>query len=77
MLRDIELDDREVEAFLQAAVAPREELVYRLALRDLCPRLRNDWHFRQRLHDLMIGVQHSEISSVLAEAADIEDAFRR
>jgi hypothetical protein len=39
MLGDIELDDREVENFLKAATCPREELVYRLALRDLCPRL--------------------------------------
>jgi hypothetical protein len=77
MLRDLDLDDREVETFLKAAVTPREELVYRLAHRDSCPRLRSSWPFRQRLRDLMIGVQHSEVSSVLAEAADLERSLRR
>jgi hypothetical protein len=76
MLRDIELDDREVENFLRAATTPRDELIYRLALRDLCPRLRSDWHFRQRLQELLTGVPLYEVSAVLAAADELERSLR-
>jgi hypothetical protein len=77
MLRDIELDDREVENFLRAATTPREELIYRLALRGVCRRLRVNYDFRQRLQELLTGVPLYEVSAVLAAADDLERSLRQ
>ena len=63
------LDPREVDA-LVATLAPRQELVYRLALRGLCDRCRGDRVFEQRTEELMLGFGR-DLSAVLAEAAQL------
>ena len=63
------LDPREVDA-LVANLAPRQELVYRLALRGLCDRCRGDRAFEQRTEELMLGFGR-DLSAVLAEAAQL------
>jgi hypothetical protein len=72
MPRYVEIDNREVERFLRTATSPKEELVYRLVLRDLSPRLRTDYNFRQRVNELLKTVPHSEVATLLADAARLE-----
>jgi hypothetical protein len=70
MPRYVEIDDREVERFLRTETSPKEELVYRLVLHDLSPRLHVDYNFRQRTQ-LKI-VPHTGVAAVLADAARLE-----
>jgi hypothetical protein len=73
MPRDgVEFDDREVERFLRTATSPQEEPVCRLALRDLSPRLRADYNFRQRTQELLSAIPHNEVAALLADAARLE-----
>jgi hypothetical protein len=76
-LRDIDLDDCDVERLLQAATSLREELIYRLALRRLCKRLRRDLRFGQRVAELLNDVPRYVVREVLAEAAVLERELRR
>jgi hypothetical protein len=72
MPRAIELDPGEVERFLKLAITPRQELVCRLALRSLSPRLYSDFQFRQRVQELLRAVPDADISAVLGDAARLE-----
>jgi hypothetical protein len=47
-----ELEPREAERFVRG-MPPRQELVYRLAIRGLCQRCRGDGHFRQQTNALL------------------------
>jgi hypothetical protein len=62
----LEFDPREVND-LVAKLDPRCELVYRLAIRDLCDRCRCDRKFKQRTEELMQCFT-GELSAVLTEA---------
>ena len=68
-------DPREIDAYL-AQLDPRRELVYRIAIRDLCDRCRCDRKFRQRTEELM---QHfnGELSAVLADAGKLAADWTR
>ena len=76
MPRDTNLDEREVEPFLRGASSPREELVYRLALKSISPGLA-DYRFRQRLDELSRLVEPAEIGQIPAEAAQLEAKLAR
>ena len=62
-------DPREIDAFV-AKLDPRRELVYRIAVRDLCDRCRCDRRFKQRTEELMQRFK-GELSSVLIEAGKL------
>jgi hypothetical protein len=53
MRRAIEFHPAEIERFLKTATSTSEELAYRLALSALSPGLRTDYHFRQRVNELL------------------------
>ena len=61
-----ELDPREADAFVRG-MAPRQELVYRLAIRGMCARCRGDRQFTQRT-DALIEQFRKELPAVLREA---------
>jgi hypothetical protein len=66
-----ELDPREVEDFIRPLPA-RQQLVYRLAVRGLCPRCRGDRVFRQRT-DALVEQYREDLPVVLKEAAKLEE----
>jgi hypothetical protein len=61
-----ELDPREADAFVRG-MEPRQELIYRLAVRGLCPRCRGDRQFRARTEELVFEFR-KDIGAVLREA---------
>jgi hypothetical protein len=61
-----ELDAREVEKFIRPLPA-RQQLIYRLAVRGLCPRCRGDRVFRQRT-DALVEQFRKDLPAVLKEA---------
>jgi hypothetical protein len=61
-----ELDPREVENFIRPLPA-RQQLVYRLAIRGLCPRCRGDRVFRQRT-DALVERFRKDLPALLKEA---------
>jgi hypothetical protein len=61
-----ELDPREVEDFIRPMPA-RQQLVYRLAVRGLCPRCRGDRVFTKRT-DALIEQFRKDLPAVLKEA---------
>jgi hypothetical protein len=66
-----ELDPREVEAFIRPLPA-RQQLVYRLAVRGLCPRCRGDRVFTKRT-DALTARFKDDLAAVLREAAKLSD----
>jgi hypothetical protein len=62
-----DVDPREVDRIVRR-LDPRQELVYRLAVRGLCARCCGDRAFRQRTDALLARFQ-SEFPAVLREAA--------
>jgi hypothetical protein len=62
----LDLDPGEVRVLLRG-LPPRQELVYRLAVRGLCPRCRGDRVFRQRTDDLVERFR-KDLPAVLKEA---------
>jgi hypothetical protein len=66
-----ELDPREVDRFVRP-MPPRQELVYRLAIRGLCARCRGDRAFRQRTDELMAKFR-KDLPAVLAESRKLAD----
>ena len=69
MTFSLTFNPREIDAFV-AKLDPRRELVYRIALRDLCDRCRCDRKFRQRTEELMQRF-NSELTAVLAESGKL------
>jgi hypothetical protein len=61
-----ELDPREVHRFVRP-MAPRQELVYRLAVRGLCLRCRGDRAFTRRT-DALTEQFRKDLAAVLREA---------
>jgi hypothetical protein len=61
-----ELDPREAERFVRG-MPLRQELVYRLAVRGLCPRCRGDRQFRART-DALIERFRKDLPTALKEA---------
>jgi hypothetical protein len=61
-----ELDPREVENFIRPLPA-RQQLIYRLAVRGLCPRCRGDRVFRQRT-DALVERFRKDLPAALNEA---------
>jgi hypothetical protein len=51
-------------------VAPRSELVYRIAIRDCCDRCRCDRKFKQRTEELMQRF-NGELNEVLTDAGKL------
>jgi hypothetical protein len=66
-----ELDPREVEAFIRPLPA-RQQLVYRLAVRGLCPCCRGDRVFTKRT-DALTARFKDDLAAVLREAAKLSD----
>jgi hypothetical protein len=66
-----ELDPREVEDFIRPLSA-RQQLVYRLAVRGLCPRCRGDRVFRQRT-DALVERFRKDLPVVLRDANKLAD----
>ena len=64
------LDPREVDGYL-AGLPPRRELVYRLAIRGLCSRCRDNRRFEGRTEELMQRFA-AELREALAESALLE-----
>jgi len=62
----IDLDPREIDAFV-CGMSPRQELVHRLAVRDVCDRCRGDRLFMKRT-DALIFEFRKNLSAVLREA---------
>jgi hypothetical protein len=69
----IMLDPRAIDALL-AELNPRQELVYRLAMRGLCGRCRSDDRFTARTEALILGFGR-ELRSVLSEAGQLSRAL--
>jgi hypothetical protein len=65
-----ELDPREADAFVRG-MPPRQELVYRLAVRGLCQRCRGDRQFRRRTDELLSRFL-DDLPAVMKEAAALE-----
>jgi hypothetical protein len=65
----LEFDPREVDV-LVVNLDPRRELVYRIAIRELCDRCRCDRKFKQRTEELMQRFD-GELSAMLAEAGKL------
>jgi hypothetical protein len=61
-----EFDPREIERFIRP-LAPRQELVYRLAARVLSPRCRRDRRFSRRTKAL-VRQFHEELPDLIGEA---------
>ena len=66
-----ELDPREVENFIRPLPA-RQQLIYRLAVRGLCPRCRGDRVFRQRT-DARVEQFRKDLPAVLRDANKLAD----
>jgi hypothetical protein len=66
-----ELDPREAARFVRG-MPPRQELVYRLAIRGLCERCRGDRAFTKRT-DVLIELFRKELPAVLAGAAKLSE----
>ena len=69
MTSGLTFNPRGIDAFV-AKLDPRRELVYRIAVRDLCDRCRCDRRFKQRTEELMQRF-NSELSAVLTEAGKL------
>jgi DNA-binding MarR family transcriptional regulator len=67
----LELDPNEVTVLMRG-LAPRRELIYRLAIRGLCERCRGDREFRERTEELTAKFK-AELQAILAEAAKLGD----
>jgi hypothetical protein len=67
----LELDPNEVTVLMRG-LAPRRELIYRLAIRGLCERCRGDRQFRQRTDELTTKFK-SDLPAILAEATKLGD----
>jgi hypothetical protein len=67
---ELELDPREAEDFVRPLPA-RQQLVYLLAVRGLCPRCRGDRQFRERT-DALVTRFRRELVAVLKESAALE-----
>jgi hypothetical protein len=65
-----ELDPREADAFVRG-MPPRQELVYRIAVRGLSERCRGDRQFRRRTDELMARFL-DDLPAVMKEAAALE-----
>jgi hypothetical protein len=66
-----ELDPREADAFVRGLDA-RQELVYRLAIRGICPRCRGDRAFSRRIDELTSQFR-IDMAAVLKDAAALGD----
>jgi hypothetical protein len=66
-----ELDPREADAFVRG-MAPRQELVYRLAIRGICLRCRGDRQFTKRT-DALIDQFRKDLPAVLRDANKLAD----
>jgi hypothetical protein len=66
-----ELDPREADRFVRGLV-PRQELVYRLAIRGICPKCRDDWAFNQRT-DALASRFRSDMVAVFRQAAALSN----
>jgi hypothetical protein len=64
-----ELHPEEANRFVRG-MPPRQELVYRLAIRGLCERCRGDRYFRQRT-DALLEKFKKDLPAVLQEAAKL------
>ena len=67
----LDLDPGEVTVVLRG-LSPRQELVYRLAVRGLSERCRSDRVFRQRT-DTLTEQFRKDLPTVLKEAAKLSD----
>jgi hypothetical protein len=65
-----ELDPHEADAFVRG-MPPRQELVYRLAVRGLSARCRGDRRFIKRIDQLMFEFR-KDLPAVLREARKLE-----
>ena len=66
-----ELDPREADAFVRGLDA-RQELVYRLAIRSICPRCRGDRAFNRRTDELTARFR-IDLAAVFKDAAALGD----
>jgi hypothetical protein len=66
----LELDPNEVTVLMRG-LAPRRELIYRVAIRGVSERCRGDRQFRQRTDELTAKFK-AELPAILAEAAKLE-----
>jgi hypothetical protein len=66
-----ELDPSEADAFVRGLDA-RQELVYRLAIRGICPRCRGDRAFNRRT-DALAALFRCDKAAVLKDAAALGD----
>jgi hypothetical protein len=62
-------EPREIDAFV-AKLDPRRELVFRIAIADLCDRCRCDRKFKQRTEELMQRF-NGELNAVLIDAGKL------
>jgi hypothetical protein len=53
-------------------LAPRQELIYRLAVRRLSTRCRGDRQFRHRIDELLMSFPH-DLPAILKEATQLGD----
>jgi len=68
-----ELDPREADRFVRGLDA-RQELVYRLAIKGICPRCRGDREFNKRT-DALTALFRIDMAAVLKDAAALGDWF--
>jgi hypothetical protein len=69
----LELDPGEVTVLMRG-LAPRQELVYRLAVRRLSTRCRGDRQFRRHTEDLTTRFK-SYLAAILVEVTALSDAL--
>jgi hypothetical protein len=67
----LEFDPNEVTVLMRG-LAPRRELIYRLAIHGLCDSCRGDRQFRERTDELTAKFK-SDLPAILAEAAKLGD----
>ena len=70
----VDRDPREIDAFVRW-MSPRQELVYRLAVRDVCDRCRGDRLFMKRT-DALIFEFRRNLAAVLREANQLSAELR-
>jgi hypothetical protein len=75
MMPGFTLDPREVDAYV-AKLDPRRELVYRLAIRNLCYRCQCDRRFKARTDELMQRFKN-QTSALLADADQLARELTR
>lgn len=69
-MASFEIDPRVAERFV-STLPPRQELIYRLAVRNLCARCRGDRQFRQRTEMLIVQFG-KDLPAVMQDARKLE-----